>query len=210
MRRSRLQRGSALHLTPDASRLFNQCGVTYLAVMCSIALMGVAMTVVSKQWTVVVKRDREAELVFRGNRIKAAIEAYAADYEVSKATRPNRYPLKLEQLTQKHPKRYLARLYKDPITGEDFELIKVGAEIRGVKSKSKGVPLNQVAFKKAATYNDVLFQAQPPSGGGPACAPGAAPINPLNPLAGCIPAAPAAQPGSAPAGQPAPPPPASP
>jgi type II secretory pathway pseudopilin PulG len=176
--------------------------------MCAIALMGVAMTVVGKQWSVEMKRDREAELAFRGERIKTAIEAYAADYEVMKATRPNRYPVNLQQLTQK-PKRYLPRVYKDPITDQDFELIKVGAEIRGVRSRSKGVPLDQVRFKKAATYREILFQAMPPSGG-QACGPGAVAINPLNPLAGCIPAGQAATPagpesqsGSQPA-QPAP------
>ena len=62
--------------------LGDQRGVTYLMVMAAVVLMGVAMTVVGQQWSVVVKRDREAELQFRGTRIKTAIEAYAADYEV--------------------------------------------------------------------------------------------------------------------------------
>src|SRR5438093_2963866 len=137
----------------------NQRGVTYIMVMFAIVLMGISMTVVSKQWTVVMKRDKEAELLFRGNRIKAAIEAYAADYQVRKASRPNVYPLKLEQLTEK-PKRYLPVVYKDPITGQDFELIKVGAEIRGVKSRSKDKPLDMVHFKNADTYDQIAFQVQ--------------------------------------------------
>ena len=128
-------------------------------VMFAIVLMGISMMVVSKQWTVVMKRDKEAELLFRGNRIKTAIEAYAADYQVRKATRPNIYPLTLEQLTEK-PKRYLPVVYKDPITGQDFELIKVGAEIRGVKSRSKDKPFDQVHFKNADTYDQVAFQVQ--------------------------------------------------
>jgi len=100
--------------------------------------------------------------LFRGNRIKTAIELYAADYQVRKATRPNVYPLKLEQLTEK-PKRYLPVVYKDPITGQDFELIKVGAEIRGVKSRSKDKPLDMVHFKNADTYDQIAFQAQAPA-----------------------------------------------
>jgi type II secretory pathway pseudopilin PulG len=157
----------------------NQRGVTYLMVMAAIVLMGVAMTVVGQQWSVVVKRDKEAELQFRGIRIKNAIEAYAADYQVRKATRPNIYPLKLEQLTEK-PKRYLQVAYKDPITGDDFELIKAGAEIRGVKSRSKDKPLNTVTFKDAATYSAIRFEAKPPSAA--PCAPGIPSVNPLNPL----------------------------
>jgi type II secretory pathway pseudopilin PulG len=157
--------------------LGDQRGVTYLMVMAAVVLMGVAMTVVGQQWAVVVKRDREAELQFRGTRIKTAIEAYAADYEVMKTRRANRYPLNLEQLTQKNPKRYLPVVYKDPITGQDFDLIKVGAEIQGIKSRSQERPLNQVQFKNAVSYNTVIFQAASPGAqlGGPT-------PNPLNPL----------------------------
>jgi len=176
-------------------------GVTYLMVMAAIVLMGVAMTVVSQQWSVVVKRDKEAELQFRGTRIKNAIEAYAADYQVRKATRSNIYPLKLEQLTEK-PKRHLQVAYKDPITGDDFELIKVGAEIRGVKSRSKDKPLNTVDFKDATTYNAIRFEVKPATA--QPCIPGAAAVNPLNPLGSvpCLPAKPqpaSQQPSPAPA-----------
>ena len=144
---------------------------------------------VGKQWKVAVKRDHEAELVFRGNRIKAAIEAYAADYAVMKARRPNRYPVSLEQLTQK-PKRYLRRVYTDPITGEDFALIKVGGQVLGVKSTSKEKPLSLLLFQNAVSYDQVTFRVagaktQP-------CMPGVSAVNPLNPM-GTIPCA---QPGS--------------
>ena len=157
----------------------NQRGVTYLMVMAAIVLMGVAMTVVSQQWSIMVKRDKEAELLFRGNRVKAALEAYAADYQVKKATRPTAYPVKFGQLTEM-PKRYLQVAYKDPITGGDFELIKAGAEIRGVKSRSKDKPLNTVDFKDAATYNAIRFEVKPAAA--TPCAPGVAMVNPLNPL----------------------------
>jgi type II secretory pathway pseudopilin PulG len=151
--------------------------MTFLTIMLALVLVGVALTVAGKQWKLIVKRDQEAELLFRGNRIKAALEAYAADYEVMKTRRANRYPLSLEQLTQKNPKRYLPVVYKDPMTGGDFEPIKVGAEIQGVRSRSKERPLNQVQFKNAASYRDVTFQA---AGAG---AQSVAPIpNPLNPL----------------------------
>ncbi len=177
----------------------NQHGVTYLMVMAAIVLMGVAMTAVGQQWSVMVKRDKEAELQFRGTRIKNAIEAYAADYQVRKATRPNIYPLTLEQLIQK-PKRYLQVAYKDPITGDDFELIKVGAEIRGVRSPSKAKPLNTVDFKGAAAYNTIRFEAKPATAR--PCLPGAAAVNPLNPL-GSVPCPP---PGAVPSPAQPPPP----
>jgi type II secretory pathway pseudopilin PulG len=168
-------------MTPHPSHFrlhgrLGQRGVTYIMLMFAIVLIGIALSAVGKQWKVVVQRDREAELVFRGNRIKTAIQLYAADYEVHKASRPNRYPVNLEQLTQK-PKRYLPIVYKDPITGKDFDLIKVGAEIRGVKSRSNQAPLDQVQFKKATAYNQIAFQVETQAA--PGCIPSPNPLNPL-------------------------------
>jgi len=140
------------------SPVCSQHGATYLMMMFIIVLLSITLMAVSQHWSVVMKRDREAELAFRGNRIKEAIERYVADYEVQKATRSNRYPLKLEDLT-KRPKRYLQAVYKDPITGEDFALIKVGKDIRGVRSPSMDAPMDLVTFKGASTYSNIRFEA---------------------------------------------------
>ena len=96
--------------------LTNQAGVTYLFAMMLVVTMSISLMVVTQQWSVIMKRDREAELLFRGTRIKEAIERYVADHEVQKATRPNRWPRTLEELTKKTPKRYLQAVYTDPIT----------------------------------------------------------------------------------------------
>jgi len=168
---------------PPASHLRSQQGVTYLMVMCAIVLMGIAMTIVGKNWVIIKKRDQEAELLFRGNRMKAAIEAYAADYQVRKGTRPNQYPLNLDQLTLGQ-KRYLPVVYKDPITGKDFDVITINGEIRGIKSTSTEKPLNQVQFKVAGGYSQIIFQAQEPTL--PGCPSSANPINPMLP-ASCPP-----------------------
>ena len=129
---------------------------------------------VTQQWSVIMKRDREAELLFRGTRIKEAIERYVADYEVQKATRSNRWPRTLEDLTKKNPKRYLQAIYSDPITGKAFELIKVGNELHGVRSASTDTPYDQVNFKNAETYQEIRFES---IGAGTNCQPNA--INPL-------------------------------
>ena len=142
----------------NQSPLFNQRGATYLMMMFIIVLAGITLMAVSQHWSVIMKRDREAELFFRGNRIKEAIERYVADYEIQKATRVNRYPLKLEDLT-KRPKRYLQAVYKDPITGKDFGLIRVGKDIRGVRSTSTDTPMDLVRFKGATSYSSIRFEA---------------------------------------------------
>lgn len=141
----------------------NQQGVTYLALLFFVVLIGLSLMAVHQHWSVILKRDREKELAFRGTRIKQAIERYAADFEVQKGTRQNHYPLNLADLT-KRPKRYLQEVYTDPITGEDFALIKKGGEIRGVRSPSLDRPLDQVTFQGAQRYHDIVFEASTAAG----------------------------------------------
>jgi type II secretory pathway pseudopilin PulG len=154
--------------------LTSQAGVTYLFVMILVVVMSVSLMGVTQQWSVIMKRDREAELLFRGTRIKEAIERYIADYEVQKATRPHRWPRTLEDLTKKSPKRYLQAVYTDPITGENFDLIKTGEELHGVRSTSTDVPYDQVHFKNADSYQAIRFES---IGASTNCQP-----NPINPL----------------------------
>ena len=164
----------SVHKKRLQAHLACQTGVTYLFMMILVVVMSISLLGVTQQWSVILKRDREAELLFRGTRIKESIERYVADYEVQKATRPNRWPRTLEELTKKNPKRYLQAVYPDPITEKDFELIKVGEELHGVRSTSTDVPYDQVNFKNVKTYQAIRFES---TGAGTNCQP-----NPLNPL----------------------------
>ncbi len=154
--------------------LQNQRGVTYLFMMILMVTMSVGLLAVTQQWSVIMQRDREAELHFRGTRIKEAIDRFVADYEVQKATRSNQWPRSLKELTKKNPKRYLQQVYLDPLTGKDFALIKVGDEIHGVQSTSTKQPYNKVLFQGAQTYRAIRFEA---TGVATDCKP-----NALNPL----------------------------
>lgn len=136
----------------------SECGLTYLSLMFFIVSMGIFASTAAQQWSIVLKRDREAELLFRGTRIQHAIEKYVADYEVKKAERENAFPRSLEELTKPTP--YLQAAYADPITGQAFELIMSEQDVYGVKSRSKEKLFNRKAFKDAKTYDEVLFKAQ--------------------------------------------------
>ena len=162
--------------------LANQNGVTYLFVMMLVVVMSIATLEVTQQWTVIMQRDREAELQFRGTSIAKAIERFVADWEIQRATRPNQWPRTLEELTKKSPKRYLRKAYTDPMTGNKFALIKIGPEIHGVRSTSTDTPYNQDIFKGAKTYQAIRFEAK----GNTNCQ-----VDPLNPNAptNCAPAA---------------------
>ncbi len=122
------------------------------------------------------KRDKEEELFFRGLAYRTAIK----DYQGAK-TNGGRYPRTLSQLAG-DPKtadgRFIRQLYKDPMTGGDFQAIRAAdGGIIGVVSASKGIPFRTTgfseefkAFEKAATYADWEFKAT----GGPSGALGGA------------------------------------
>ena len=72
----------------------------------SIGVMSVLLSVLLPAWTLVAKREREAELIFRGEQYARAIELYQRQYVGA-------YPPDFDTLVEE---RFLRRLYKDPMT----------------------------------------------------------------------------------------------
>ena len=112
------------------------------------------------------QREKEAELLFRGNELREAIASYYA--------KGQRYPQSLEQLLEdkRHPMpvRHLRRLYRDPMSGEaDWALIEApGGGVMGVHSRSNAAPIKKANFSlanqefvKAERYADWLFVHSP-------------------------------------------------
>ena len=149
-------------------RLNGQAGFSYLFLMFSIVVIGMSVTVAMKQWKTEIRREKEAELLFRGDEIRRAIELY---YLTARAGF-NAYPRKLEELV-KDPnssatRRYLRRIYKDPITNDDFEPVKEGDYLKGVRSKSTAEPLKTGNFPPEyqhfalkTSYRDWVFEYIP-------------------------------------------------
>lgn len=147
----------------------NQSGFTLFVLLFSIVLMGISISVAAKQWTNIVKREKEKELLFRGDAIKRAIELY---YRTARGGM-NQYPRSLEDLVKDtasaSTKRYIRRLYKDPITNNDWVLVKVGGgRIRGVHSISEKEPMKKAnfpqdykGFEDKAKYSDWVFEFVP-------------------------------------------------
>lgn len=146
----------------------NQKGFTYLILMFSIVLLGISMGVASRQWKNMMQRETEEELLFRGDEIKDAIEVY---YMTPHAGL-NIYPRSLEDLI-KDPqglnRRYLRRLYKDPIANGEWEIIKdPKGGIKGVRSKSEKDPLKKAnfpfeykGFEGKGSYREWVFEFAP-------------------------------------------------
>ncbi len=72
----------------------------------AVAVMSVLASVVLPVWSHAARREREAELIFRGEQYARAIELYQRQYVGA-------YPPDLETLVDQ---RFLRRLYTDPMT----------------------------------------------------------------------------------------------
>jgi len=156
----------------------NDRGFSYIALLTVIVIMGISLGAAGKYWSNVSLRDKEQELLFRGDQYRIAIERYHA----ALPTRPQ-YPQSIEDLltdnrtaTGKH---HLRRRFKDPITNEEFVEIRdpLSRRIIGVRSSSDKSPLKQGDFPERykdlegkSKYSEWQFVAtvkQTPHPGGP-------------------------------------------
>jgi type II secretory pathway pseudopilin PulG len=161
-------------------------GFTYIGLLVAIVIIGSALAAVGQVWSTESRREREAELLYRGDTIRAAIAAYMYGGT-------GQYPMQLQDLVhdQRAPevKRYLRRIYEDPMTGAaDWTLIRgPDGGIMGVASSSNSTPLKvqgfgdlDQSFKDATCYCDWQFVYVPRVRNGPR-PPTAAPGTPSTP-----------------------------
>jgi type II secretory pathway pseudopilin PulG len=136
--------------------LHNSGGFTYLAAMFLVMIMGIMLGIAGQSWVHVMKREREQELIYRGSQIVQAIKRWR------KPTNPPHPIIPLYDLEHllKDPRsfanvKHLRKLYKDPITGKDWVLIKDPQRgITGVASSSQEVPLRQSNFQNLCSPSD--------------------------------------------------------
>ncbi len=80
-------------------------GYTLVAVIVAIGVMSILLAAAAPVWRHVMKREREKELLFRGNQYIEAIDRYYRKF--------GRLPIQLEEL---HKTKCIRRLYPDPMT----------------------------------------------------------------------------------------------
>ena len=95
-------------------------GYAMAALLVGMAVMAIMLGVALPVWRTAVQREREAELVFRGEQYAHAIEIFQR--------KTGGYPPSLDVLEKT---RAIRKLYKDPITGGDFQPVFVGQMIGG-------------------------------------------------------------------------------
>ena len=171
-------------------------GFTYIAVLVMIIIMGIMLGVTGQSWQTIMQREREEELLFRGQQIKAAIEFWHGQRPGKPlAARSPHGPLNDLKDLLKDPSslqtvRYLRRLYTDPITGKEWNVTKDPVRgIVGVFSSSDDTPLKQANFPRGledfegkTKYSDWKFGLKQAGTPGTPGAPGTgAPVAPPGP-----------------------------
>ena len=144
-----------------------QRGFTYVGFLIFVAFAGAGLAAYGEMASHATQREKEAELLFRGNAYQAAIGSY---YK-----KEQRYPQSLEALLEDKrypmPVRHLRKLYRDPMTGEaDWALVEApGGGVMGVRSRSEEAPvktanflLRNQSFEGAQRYADWQFVHSPP------------------------------------------------
>ena len=151
--------------------MIKETGFTYIMVLLALVVIGLSLSVVGRYWHFIDKKDREEELLFRGNQFVRAIDGYFKSAHGKVKIYPKSFEDLLKDPRSLKPKRYLRRLYKDPFTGEaDWVPIieKKSGRIKGVKSRSTespiktdGFPERYKKFKNKGSYDEWEFVHKP-------------------------------------------------
>ena len=121
-----------------------ESGYTLVIIVLTIAIMSIFMAVAVQTVEFQMRREREAELIFRGQQYVEAIRLYKAKY--------GRHPMQLKEIWEAKPK-VIRKPWKDPITdSEDWGLIFLGQEGRriGPENAFPGTPI----ATETVTYRD--------------------------------------------------------
>jgi type II secretory pathway pseudopilin PulG len=102
-----------------------------VALLIGLSVMSIMLTVAMPVWKTAAQREREAELIFRGQQYARAIDLYQRKL-------PGSAPPSLDVLLDQ---KFLRKKYKDPITGGDFEVLSPnspGVGVEGIVLPGRG------------------------------------------------------------------------
>ena len=144
-----------------------QRGYAMAALLVSIAVMTLLMSVAMPVWRTQAQREKEAELIFRGEQIARAINLY------TRKMGGGNFPPNLDVLVQG---RFLRKLYKDPMTEKgDWDLILAGSGVPG-----GGGPQQQPQPGRGRTGGPSTGLGAPPPSSGRGIGIGAQPQSPFS------------------------------
>src|SRR5215472_11082756 len=138
----------------EKTRRVNERGYAMAAFIIALAVMAIVMSAAMPVWKHVAQREKEEELVFRGEQIAHAIGMF-------QRRSANAYPPNLDVLVQQ---RFLRKKYKDPIANDDFVPI-AQSQPQGAQQPGRGTQPSQPQGR-----------GQPAGGGFGTPTPGGAPV----------------------------------
>ena len=128
------QESTALHSSA-------QRGYAMAALLIGLAVMSIMMGMMLPVWSHVVQREKEEELIFRGQQYARAIGLFQRKFA-------NTPPPSIDVLVEQH---FLRKKYKDPITNDDFQPIFANQAGMQVSSPTGARAPGQVATPQLAT-----------------------------------------------------------
>jgi type II secretory pathway pseudopilin PulG len=119
-------------------------GVALLLLLVAVALISVGLMVVGPTWAAAHQRDREQELKTIGRLYAQALQAYKDSSPGTAKTYPQTLEQLLEDTRYVGTKRYLRKLYPDPMApGKPWTPIRADdGRIIGVRSTSELAPMS--------------------------------------------------------------------
>ena len=134
-------------------------GYVLFGVLVGITLLGVGLSAGVALWSQVVQREREAELLFRGEAVVRALQRFQQD-------RPGTLPETLEELVEG---KYLRRAWVDPMTGRSFRILRaenaLGTGASGPGRGSRPAPTNPAGEEGPLRAGGIAERAEPGEGG---------------------------------------------
>ena len=139
-------------LNNQCRHLSRQRGAALIMLLVGVSLLGLMAGLAGSSWQTVVQRAKEADLLWKGNQIRRAIGRY---YNTSHGggAAPKFFPSNLDALLKDprflETRRYLRKLYPDPMTDEAWVIIKGEAgRVIGVRSTARKKPYKQDNFRE--------------------------------------------------------------
>jgi type II secretory pathway pseudopilin PulG len=133
-----------------------QRGFTYIGLLLALAIAASGLSAAAVVWHTEAQRAKEAELLFIGGEFKRAIAAFYAGTPGTAKQLPKRLEDLLRDNRYPAVRRYLRKLYVDPLTGRaEWGVVATPAGITGVYSLSEREPFKNRANSAAASVPGV-------------------------------------------------------
>jgi len=138
----------------------SDAGYAMAALLVAMAVMAVMMSIALPVYRQAAQREKEAELVWRGQQYDRALQLFRRK---TSAPGPPNLDILIDQ-------KFLRKKYKDPITGGDFELKPVGAI--GPGTERPGLPGGGAGASRPGRVARSTFGSQQASSSGQTSGPG--------------------------------------